>query len=101
MPFQLFHTDSLNFVPCLQFVPKLDFAKNAFNGQTPLSGKEIKGDSGAWVAQLPDGSQVIYRPGGQASSSTDPTTANVDINNNTAVQGINNGNNAKFKFPKL
>jgi filamentous hemagglutinin len=73
------------------------FVQDAFNGQTPSQVIPIlSGDS--WVAKLPDGTVVTYRVAGDASSSTDATTATVEINS-PAVTTINNGNVAKFKFP--
>lgn len=44
------------------------------------------------------GTAITYRPADQASSSTSPTTATVEVNN-AAVKAINNGKVAKFKFP--
>ncbi|MEJ8859980.1 hemagglutinin repeat-containing protein [Variovorax robiniae] len=73
-----------------------DFAKSAFNGQTPASVQTI---GNGWVAKLPDGTVVVYRPAGQANR-TDPNTASVDINS-PGVQSINNGRPAKFKFPRM
>lgn len=76
------------------------FARDAFNGQTPVSTKPIDGKSGAWVAELPDGTHVTYRPAGQASSSTLDTTATVEVNS-PSVKAINKNAPAKFKFPQL
>jgi hypothetical protein len=72
-----------------------DFARNAFNGQVPLS-IEAVGDG--WLAKLPNGTSVLYRPAGQATR-TDPSTASVDVNN-LGVRALNRGAPAKFKFPK-
>jgi filamentous hemagglutinin len=74
------------------------FAKDAFNGQTPVRIVNNVTGEGSWVAVLPDGTAVTYRPAGQASSKTADSTATVEINNQ-AVKNINNGNVAKFKFP--
>jgi filamentous hemagglutinin len=74
------------------------FAKDAFNGQVPDKITPIK--DGGWVAKLPDGTFVTYRPAGQASSRTADTTASVDVNS-PAINAINNNKPAKFKFPKL
>ena len=76
------------------------FARDAFNGQIPVATTPIKGDSGAWVAKLPDGTYVTYRPAGQASSATSGTTATVEVNN-PSVRAINGNAPAKFKFPRL
>ncbi|MET3518132.1 filamentous hemagglutinin family protein [Pseudacidovorax sp. 1753] len=72
------------------------FATDAFNGKTPTSVTPI---GNGWLAKLPDGTSVLYRPAGQATK-TDPTTASVDINS-SGIRDINNGQPAKFKFPKL
>jgi filamentous hemagglutinin len=53
---------------------------------------------GAWRAQTPDGTWVTYRPAGQASDKTLPSTASVDINS-SQVKGINNNRELKLKFP--
>jgi hypothetical protein len=76
------------------------FAKAAFNGQTPVRVVNNVTGEGSWVAILPDGTAVTYRPAGQASSATATTTATVEINS-SAVKSINNGNVAKFKFPGM
>jgi hypothetical protein len=72
-----------------------NFARAAFNGQTPDS---VTPMGQGWLAKLPDGTSVLYRPAGQATK-TDPTTASVDINN-PDIRTMNNGEPAKFKFPK-
>ncbi|MBR8507011.1 hemagglutinin repeat-containing protein [Burkholderia cenocepacia] len=74
------------------------FAKDAFNGQTPLKVVNNVTGEGSWVAILPDGTAVTYRPAGQASSKTAGDTATVEINN-SEVKAINRGEIAKFKFP--
>ncbi len=74
------------------------FAKDAFNGQTPVKVVNNVTGEGSWVAILPDGTAVTYRPAGQASSKTAGDTATVEINN-SAVKAINRGEIAKFKFP--
>jgi filamentous hemagglutinin len=74
------------------------FAKDAFNGQTPVKVVNNVTGEGSWGAILPDGTAVTYRPAGQASSKTTESTATVEINS-PAVKDINNGNVAKFKFP--
>ena len=55
--------------------------------------------TGCWRATLPDGSTVVYRPAGKASTATNPTTATVEIHNSSRFKAINNGNDLKFKFP--
>ncbi|WP_116347375.1 hemagglutinin repeat-containing protein [Cupriavidus taiwanensis] len=75
-----------------------EFAKNAFNGQTPTKVVNNITGPGSWVAIMPDGTAITYRPAGQASSSTDSNTATVEVNNQ-AVRNVNRGSVAKFKFP--
>ncbi|BEP53035.1 hypothetical protein GmRootV118_02790 [Variovorax sp. V118] len=72
-----------------------DFAKKAFNGQIPSS---IVSVEGGWLAKMPDGTTILYRPAGQATK-TDSTTASVDVNN-PSIRGINRNTPAKFKFPR-
>jgi filamentous hemagglutinin len=72
-----------------------EFARQAFGGQQPFSVQSI---GRGWLAKLPDGTAVLYRPAGQATK-TEPSTATVEINN-SGVRLINNGQHAKFKFPK-
>ena len=74
------------------------FAKDAFNGQTPVKVANNVTGEGSWVAILPDGTAVTYRPAGQASSKTAGDTATVEVNS-SAVKAINRGEIAKFKFP--
>ncbi|WP_143130375.1 hypothetical protein [Paraburkholderia sartisoli] len=74
------------------------FAKAAFNGQMPVKVVNNITGEGSWVAIMPDGTAITYRPAGQASTATATTTATVEINS-AAVRNINNGNVAKFKFP--
>ncbi len=75
-----------------------EFAKSAFNGQTPTSIAPDVSGPGSWLAKLPDGTSVLYRPAGLGSR-TDPTTASVDVNS-AGIRAINNGVAAKFKFPR-
>lgn len=72
-----------------------EFARQAFNGQVPLS---ITSIGSGWLAKMPDGTTILYRPAGQATK-TDPTTASVDVNS-PSIRGINRDVPAKFKFPK-
>jgi filamentous hemagglutinin len=74
------------------------FATAAFNGQTPVKVIDNITGEGSWVAIMPDGTAITYRPAGQASALTDPGTATVEINS-PSVRSINNGDVAKFKFP--
>ena len=74
-----------------------EFARNAFNGQTPDSVQTGVAGPGSWLAKLPDGTIVLYRPAGEATR-TSADTASVDING-AGVRSINNGRPAKFKFP--
>lgn len=76
------------------------FVEAAFNGQTPVSVKKNITGEGSWVAYMLDGTAITYRPAGQASRLTDPSTAIVEINN-PAIKSINNDNSAKFKFPAI
>lgn len=72
-----------------------NFARNAFNGQTPTSVTRLGVGS---LAKISDGAPVLYRPAGQATQ-TDPTTASVNIKS-AGIKIINSGRPAKFKFPK-
>jgi filamentous hemagglutinin len=76
-----------------------DFARSAFNGQTPSSVRTDIAGPGSWLATLPDGTNVLYRPAGQASNRTDSNTATVEVNN-PSIRNINMGEQAKFKFPQ-
>ncbi len=48
---------------------------------------------------MPDGAYITFRPAGQASAETEPTTASVDINDSNINQ-LNAGKMLKLKFPK-
>ncbi|WP_147432315.1 hemagglutinin repeat-containing protein [Pararobbsia silviterrae] len=74
------------------------FAKAAFNSQTPVKVMNNITGEGSWVAILPDGTAVTYRPAGQASTATRSTTATVEVSS-PSIRNINNGKAAKFKFP--
>ncbi|MNV86242.1 hypothetical protein D3C71_1802570 [compost metagenome] len=58
---------------------------------------------GCWRAQTPDGSWVTYRPAGQASGLTSPTTATVEVNSpGIRILNVNSAGSAKslkLKFP--
>ncbi len=75
----------------------LAYTHNAYNGQTPSLLTPL--DGGGFIAKMPDGSFIIFRPAGQASAKTEPTTASVDINDPTVKQ-LNGGAVLKLKFPK-
>ncbi len=77
-----------------------EFARAAFNGQTPMKVVDNISGPGSWVAILPDGTAVTFRPAGQASSATSDTTATVEVNNKS-IRDINLGKHAKFKFPSF
>jgi hypothetical protein len=74
-----------------------DYATGLYDGQIPKSQKPL-GDGG-FIAELSDGSFVTFRPAGQASDKTEPTTATVDIND-TKIKQLNGGRVLKLKFPK-
>ncbi|MDF0606999.1 hypothetical protein HZU77_015330 [Neisseriaceae bacterium TC5R-5] len=74
------------------------FAQAAFNGQKPMKIVNNITGEGSWVAVMPDGAVITYRPASQASAKTAATTATVEINS-AAIKSINNGKIAKFKFP--
>ncbi|MGC2787936.1 MAG: hypothetical protein WA397_29715, partial [Roseiarcus sp.] len=73
------------------------FVLKAYNGQKPSSLTPL-GDGG-FIAQMPDGAYITFRPAGQASSRTPASTANVDIND-AKIKQLNGGEFLKLKFPK-
>jgi filamentous hemagglutinin len=75
------------------------FAKNAFAGQEPKNIRYGITGPGSWVAELPDGTYITFRPAGQASNKTSEGTATVEVNN-SKIRELNNNNPTKFKFPK-
>ena len=75
------------------------FARDAFNGQIPTTIIKDLSGAGSWLAKLPDGTVVLYRPAGTASYRTDTNTATVEVNN-SEILAINRGEQAEFKFPK-
>ena len=75
-----------------------DFARNAFNGQTPTNIKTDLVGPGSWLATLPNGTTVLYRPAGQGTK-TDAGTSSVDINSSD-IRTLNGNLPAKFKLPK-
>lgn len=80
-----------------------DLATQLFGGgsidKIPLGPKCI----GCWRAQTSDGAWVTYRPAGQASSHTSPTTATVEVNgpriNAINVKTTGEAEILKLKFP--
>jgi Phage portal protein len=73
------------------------YVAKIYNGQTPESVRP-EGDGG-FVVKMPDGAYIIFRPAGQASWRTLPSTASVDIND-AVVNTLNGGTPLKLKFPK-
>ncbi len=74
------------------------YAEKIYNGQKPLWVR-LLGDEGGFVAHLPDGAYITFRPAGQASSRTLSTTATVEIND-PKLKLLNGGRRLKLKFPK-
>jgi filamentous hemagglutinin len=68
------------------------------NGQTPVWVRP-EGEDGGFVAKMPDGAFITFRPAGQASSRTPASTASVDIND-ARLSELNAGKVLKLKFPK-
>jgi filamentous hemagglutinin len=73
------------------------FVLKAYNGQKQTSITPL-GDGG-FVAQMPDGAYITFRPAGQATSKTLASTASVDIND-AKLKQLNQGEFLKLKFPK-
>jgi hypothetical protein len=79
----------------------LNYVASIYNGLIPVSVKAV-GDpgSGAFVATMPDGTYITYRPAGQANDYwTPPTMATVEVNSN-AIKALNNNQVLKLKFPQ-
>ncbi len=78
----------------------LNFVVRAYNGEMPVSVTEI-GDpgSGAFYAQMPDGSYITFRPAGLSSERTPSTMATVEVNS-PAINLLNGGIPLKLKFPQ-
>jgi hypothetical protein len=74
------------------------YALKAYNGQVPVSLDRLDEDGG-FVAQMPDGAIITFRPAGQASWRTESSTANVDIKDDRLIE-LNAGKILKLKFPK-
>jgi hypothetical protein len=60
------------------------------NGQTPIAEQGVIFRPGAFVAEMPDGSFITYRPTGQSGYRTSLTTASFDIDSDT-MRLLNNG----------
>jgi hypothetical protein len=69
-----------------------------YNGQTPVSLTAL-GEEGGFVADMPDGAFITFRPAGQASWRTMSSTASVDIKGERLGQ-LNADQVLKLKFPK-
>jgi hypothetical protein len=74
-----------------------NYAIGLYNGQSPKSEKPV--GNGGFIAELPDGSFITFRPAGQSSDKTEPTTATVDIND-PKIKRLNGGDVLKLKFPR-
>jgi filamentous hemagglutinin len=74
-----------------------DFVVKAYNGQEPISRTGL--GEGGFVAEMPVGAVITFRPAGQASWRTEPSTASVDIKDDKLIE-LNGGNILKLKFPK-
>jgi filamentous hemagglutinin len=78
----------------------LSYVSKIYNGQTPTSvrtGGNLP--TGSFVAAMPDGAFITFRPAGQASRLTLDSTASVDINEAT-INALNGGDPLKLKFPR-
>src|SRR5271165_3239241 len=73
-----------------------DYIQRAYNGQTRSI---TPGEDGGFIATLPDGAIITFRPAGQASEKTESSTASVDIND-SKINQLNGGRPLKLKFPK-
>jgi len=77
----------------------LDFVAKAYNGETPVSVSTPESLSpGGFVALLPDGTYITFRPAGQASSRTSATTATVELNG-PGINALNGNEQLKLKVP--
>jgi len=75
----------------------LAYTQKTYNGQTPSPITAL--ETGGFVAKMPDGAFVTFRPAGQAGPKTLDTTASVDIND-PAINRLNGGQPLKLKFPR-
>jgi hypothetical protein len=78
----------------------LKYVTQIYNGQVPVSVTPL-GDSasGAFVAKMPDGTFITFRPAGIASERTPSTMATVQVNN-PIINLLNGGISLKLKFPR-
>jgi hypothetical protein len=77
----------------------LSFIGQAYNGQRPTSISTPKNLApNGFVALLPDGTYITFRPAGQASSLTGASTATVEING-PEINALNGNERVKLKFP--
>ena len=58
----------------------LQYVYSIYNGQIPNSVTSIASSPNAFIASMPDGSYITYRPSGQASERTPGDMATVEIN---------------------
>ncbi len=77
----------------------LEFIARAYNGQEPASiDRPETLAPGGFVALLPDGTYITFRPAGQAGPLTLDSTASVDVNSPT-IRALNGNRSLKLKFP--
>ncbi len=78
----------------------LHFVVQIYNGRTPIA-VQTGGNlpPGAFVAEMPDGTFITYRPAGQSGYRTSSATATVEINSDT-MRLLSNGQILKLKFPQ-
>jgi hypothetical protein len=78
----------------------LQYVIQIYNGQVPVSVTPL-GDPalGAFVAKMPDGTTITYRPAGMASERTPSTMATVQVNN-PITNGLNGAASLELKFPR-
>ncbi len=74
------------------------YASKIQNGQTPVWVRP-EAEDGGFVAKMPDGAFITFRPAGKASWRTPASTASVDIND-ARLSELNAGKVLKLKFPK-
>jgi filamentous hemagglutinin len=77
-----------------------NFANGFFGGTKPSNATPIPNCSGCWYAKASDGTFVTYRPAGQASAGTLPTTATVEVNSPT-INALNASSNGQQSVLKL
>jgi hypothetical protein len=78
----------------------LNYIASIYNGQTPTSVTMDNGlPPGSFIAAMPDGTSITFRPAGGASWRTLDSTANVDINS-LPINALNGDRSLKLKFPR-